>query len=475
MQTTLAHGKPELRLYVLCAAFICCLLLAGSVMIAGSSLTLAIAVVPLILPLLVAYAALLERGLWDSTVLFPAAFAAYNGVLLLRFLSQDVLDHLFYPVRFDPHDFFMAALLSALAAIFIAFTWVIWKPGSLHVPIIDTGGWFAIGAVFYAVGVGLYFLQYAMIGGYTAALATDRLERFEAMAEAQSFPYIPFVLAGLVMTMIASRGKKRKRIAAFAMMAVWCLVVLAQGDRRLLLQAVLAVICAGSFPSLRQSRVRLKYVFLCVAGYAALTVAGQLRAVIPLLASGDISLNRAYDAVSGDVLLETVKPENTEIGGPFLSVLYNVGNVKHYYWGASYIDTIGAALPRVLYPGRKPASPAIDLSNAVHRGIGPVVGWGYSPVAEAYLNFGVAGVCVISSLWMGFFIMLSRLRTRSWGIVIAAVLSSECINVNRIDFRTVYVESFYCLLAIALAAVVVRFARSRAFKLNRVRALGWTG
>jgi hypothetical protein len=476
LRPALAQGKPEWRIYVLCAIFLCCLLLAGSVVVAGSKLTLAISIVPLILPFMVAYAAMLERGIWDSTVLFPAAFAAYNGVLLVRFCSQDVLDGLFYPVRFDSHDFFMGALLSALAAIFVALAWVIWKPGNVtHVPVPHTGGWFTIGIVFYAVGMALYFLQYAMIGGYTAALATDRLERFEAMAEAQSFPYIPFVLTGLVMMRIVGRRRKRQRIAAFVLMAVWCLVVLAQGDRRLVLQAVLAVICAGSFPSLKQGRVRLKYVFLCVAGYAALTIAGQLRAVIPLLASGAVSPNRAYDAVGGDVLLETVKPENTEIGGPFFSVLYNVGNVKHYSWGASYLDTIGAALPRVLYPGRKPSSPSADLANEVHQGVGPVVGWGYSPVAEAYLNFGIVGVCLIAAAWMGFFIVLSRLRTRSWGIVIAAVLSSECINVNRIDFRTVYVESFYCLLAIALAAVAVRLVRDDAFKLNRARSLGWAG
>lgn len=461
---------------MLCALLVCCLLLAGSVLVAGSKLTLAIAIIPLVLPLTVAYAAMLERGVWDPAVLFPAAFAVYNGVLLIRFLSQDVLDHLFYPVRFDPHDFFMAALLSALAAIFIALAWVFWKPGSvIEVPIIHTGGWFAIGIVFYLVGLGLYFLQYAMIGGYTAALAADRLERFRDMAETQSFPYIPFVLTGLVMMMIASRASTAKRTTAIVLMTVWCVVVLAQGDRRLVLQAVLAMVCAGSFPLLRKTRVRLKYVILCVAGYAALVVAGQLRVVIPLFASGAVSLDEAYNAAASDVLSETVKPENTEIGGPFLSVLYNVANVKHYYWGASYAATIGAALPRLLYPGKKPASPSTDLSNEVHQGIGPVTGWGYSPVAEAYLNFGIVGVCLISSAWMGSFIMLSRLRSRSWGIVIAAALSSECINANRIDFRTVYVESFYCVLVVLLAAAVVGFVQANVARRDGARLLGWAG
>jgi hypothetical protein len=85
-----------------------------------------------------------------------------------------------------------------------------------------------------------------------------------------------------------------------------------------------------------------------------------------------------------------------------------------------------------------------------------VSGWGYSPIAEAFQNFGMPGVCVISSLWMGAFIVLSGFRNSQGGLLVAAVLSSETVNVNRIDFRTVYLESFFCIVGVLLASLVVR-------------------
>jgi hypothetical protein len=139
--------------------------------------------------------------------------------------------------------------------------------------------------------------------------------------------------------------------------------------------------------------------------------------------------------------------------------------VRDYSFGTSYAQTILVALPRFLYPGTKPPSPSVELANAMHRGTGAVSGWGYSPIAEAFLNFGLLGVCLMPSLWMAAFIILSRLRNHDWGLVTAAVLSSESINANRIDFRTVYLESLFCFAVVLLGALIVSSLYPRAHKL----------
>jgi hypothetical protein len=420
---------------------------------------LAIAIVPLVLPFLVAYAAMTERGLLDPTVLFPAFFGAYNGVPLVRFLSDEVQQNVVYPVKFTPDVYFRGGLFSALGAIFIAITWAFWKsPARKNSSKSDLTRWFNVGIAFYACGILLYLLQYLEIGGYRAALAMDRVKRFEVMAEkAISLPYFAFVLVGLAMTAVAGKGV-RKRAATILMTLVWCVMVMGQGDRRLLLQTVLAVVSAPMFLAAKSTKIRMKHVVLVFCAYAALAIAGRLREDIPRLASGTDSQHEVLSSGKGGSLLDSIEPGNSELGGPFLSVLYTAENVKEYSLGRSYLDTIFTIAPRFIYPN-KPPSPAVQLANELDQGriLGfAVAGWGYSPIAEAFLNFGVLGVCVISGLWMAAFIALSQLRIYKWGLLAAAVLAPESINANRIDFRTVYLETFSCVMVVMLAAFVVR-------------------
>jgi hypothetical protein len=443
-------------------------------MVEGPQLTIAIAAIPLVLPFMVAYAAAMERGIMDPTALFPAFFGMYNGILLIRFLSDEVRSHLIYPVTFGPEVFFRAGVLSALGAIFIAITWVVWKtPAHKTFAWRDLSGWFTVGTMFYAMGVAQYFLQYSQIGGYWAALAMNRVERYERMTETFSLPYTAFVLVGLAMMAASGRGRGLQRTATLLMTAFWCVIVMAQGDRRLVLQAVLAIACATTFVVTRPTKIKVTHLLLVILAYAALSIAGQLRLLIPSLATGralysvvsdSLPQHRVSDLSDREVLLDSIKPEYTEFAGPYLSVLYNAEHVRDYTFGSSYAGSIFAFLPRVLYPGTKPLSPTQQLDIEMHRGTGPVSGWAYSPIAEAFLNFGLPGVCIISSLWMGAFITLSGLRNSDWGLVIATVLSSESVDVNRIDFRTVYLEAFFCLMVVLLAAPIVRTLYPRRHK-----------
>jgi hypothetical protein len=237
-----------------------------------------------------------------------------------------------------------------------------------------------------------------------------------------------------------------------------------QGERRMVLQAVFAVISVTLFTSLSSTRLKMKHLLIAIVAYAAFSIAGELRLFIPYIAGGkalysadlNVPHHRVSDLSDMDFFLDSMKPEYSELAGPYLSVLYNAERVKDYSFGSSYVGTIFTFLPRILYPGTKPLSPVEKLDLDMHRGSGPVSGWGYSPIAEAFQNFGTPGVCVISSLWMGAFIVLSGFRNSRWGLLVAAVLSSETVNANRIDFRTVYLESFFCIVGVLLASLAVR-------------------
>jgi hypothetical protein len=333
---------------------------------------------------------------------------------------------------------------------------------------------------FYTIGVSLYFVQYLQIGGYWAALAMNRVLRYQRMTETFSIPHATFVLIGLVM-MTASNQDRRglRRAATLLATGIWCVLVMAQGERRMVLQAVFAVVSAAMFASPNSAKLKLKHVLIAIVAYTGFSIAGELRLLIPYLAGGkalySADLNTPHHRVSdfGDIdfFLDSIKPEYTELAGPHLSILYNAEHVRDYAFGGSYVETIFTFLPRFLYPGTKPVSPAEVLAIDMHRGSGPVSGWGYSPIAEAFLNFGLPGVCIISSLWMGGFIILSKLRNSVWGLVTAAVLSSESVNVNRIDFRTVYLECFFGVVCVLLASLAMRVLYPKTHRLLQPRTI----
>jgi len=300
------------------------------------------------------------------------------------------------------------------------------------------------------------------------------------MTEIFSLPSGNFVLIGLAMMTVSNQARGGlKRATILLMTAFWCVIVMAQGERRMVLQAVFAVVSAAMFASPNSARLKLKHVLIAIVAYAAFSIVGELRLLIPYLAGGkalysadsNIPHHRLSDSDDMDFWLDSIKPEHTELAGPYLSVLYNAERVRDYRFGSSYLGSIFAFLPRFLYPGTKPLSATEELDLEMHRGTGPVSGWAYSPIAEAFLNFGLPGVCIISSLWMAGFVILSKLRNSDWGLILAAVLSSETVNANRIDFRTVYLETFFCIVGVLVASLAVRILYSKTQRVPQPRTV----
>ncbi len=134
-------------------------------------------------------------------------------------------------------------------------------------------------------------------------------------------------------------------------------------------------------------------------------------------------------------------------------------------WGLSYATSIPAVVPRALYPGTKIPAISTDLGDALYEGVGPVYGWGFSPVAEGFANFGLPGAFGTMVLWSMFFAWLGSNRYRSLaGLVVCATLLQEAVNANRIDFRYVYFESVYCVIAAMLALVVMKAVNGMTYR-----------
>src|SRR6201999_2773404 len=159
----------------------------------------------------------------------------------------------------------------------------------------------------------------------------------------------------------------------------------------------------------KTTRLRPAAFVYIAAAYVVAVMFGQYRTLIYDLAAGRSTLKQAQVAAqSEDSIMD--KPEESELGGPYISVLYYSRGIEPMRWGSSYAMSIPAVLPKVLYPGAKTSAISADLDQALYEGIGPVYGWGFSPIAEGFANFGLAGPFAVMLLWSMFFAWLGSNR-----------------------------------------------------------------
>ena len=463
--TSSPDGKPGTFLASVCALCIIAVIILQTLSPDNSAITLAVATI-----LLSGFTAIwrFRRHGLDPLGLFSFAFCVYDGVLLFRLATISDSSALVYPTTFNNQTYSAAGAMCTIAAAtilvsaFVCESIVKRHDPSSHSVVASSAssfGWFWTGLVVYAVGLVLYFLQFQQLGGYLASLAMDRGDRFELAGQAEllSYPYLAFVVPGIAALFYGaeSGSSSGRRTVCYGLLLLWCVLVLLQGDRRLALQALLTSAAVLSMTRPAALRFKFRTWLLLVAAYIAFSVFGHTRVFITLLASGQSNVSDVATEISDSVSTDSLTPEHSEFAGPYLSLLSAISEHTQSLYGSSYYESFLTVLPRFLYPGVKPRVLAEIFAAGVHRGSGTASGWGYNPVAEAYINFGVFGIAVAFVLWTLFFLAVGALRGRGiGGTLLYAVLLSEAISANRIDFRNVYCETFYFVAVLCIAGIM---------------------
>jgi O-antigen polysaccharide polymerase Wzy len=425
-----------------------------------------LSVITMLLAGMTAYWRFRAHGL-DAMGLFCTAFAGYDGLLLFRLATVSGEEHLVYPSAFSQDTYTNVGILVALAATVVCITALSWETviaprfkqsaaGSRTQSELRRRGpemWFWAGMISYIGGLIMYFLQYAQLGGYLATLAMDRGERYSAgtYANLLSYPFAAFVVSGLAGMFLGaySGNSGGQRAWSWFVAAVWSCLLILQGDRRLVMQALLAVVGVLSVVRPKMLQLRFRTWVLLVLGYAFLSMFGHVRYLINPIISGQTTFQGAFAEVSDNASQEWFTPENTELAGPYYSLLSVVSESTQHIYGKSYYDSLLLVIPKRLYLGEKPELLTRQFDEQVHQGGGTVYGWGYNPIAEAYLNFGTLGVALIFVLWSLLFLCLDVIKNHATsGLLVFAVLLSEAVNANRIDFGVVYTESVYMVIGV---------------------------
>ena len=232
------------------------------------------------------------------------------------------------------------------------------------------------------VGFFMFIFAYAAARGVRISLTIDRGQ--VGWLGGQLWVVLMFVGNGLVMYMIAgwSRLSRTKRIALAFTILAFVGFQLAMGNRRDFLPML--VFLAGIVATRRQATIRIGAVIAGFLAFAAFTAVGIVRQII-----GDPTVLTRFNPV------EILVTQN-EFVSPIYTLMHYVDAERPLRWGLTYLSAPTLFIPRAIWQW-KPESLSLQFMRDAFGTTG-LMGFAYTPVTEAFLNFSFAGPFIVFSV-----------------------------------------------------------------------------
>lgn len=283
-----------------------------------------------------------------------------------------------------------------------------------------------------------FLLSYAYYRGLRLSFKIDRTQL--QFLGTQLWIVSQFAMNGVAMFMFAgwSNLSPRRRKIVVAVVAAFVLVQLSFGNRRDFLP--LLVFIAAIVTTRRHAVIRAGTVAVGFVAFTFLLLIGLVRQVIQspwLLAQGSLKL-----------LLES-----NEFVTPIQTLMYYVISGRPLRWGWTYLSAPLLFIPRAIWPG-KPESLSVQFLRDAF-GYTSLQGYAYTPVTEAFINFGWVGPFVIFALLSWLMVKLVRNADAHPGLYFISF--ALAVDFNRGDMGGM----FYTFVAIGITyymmQVVSRF------------------
>lgn len=375
-----------------------------------------------------------RHGMWSIPSVYLLVFCIFHfgmtGVLALGLpISEDMLTimSLYWPAQGAVRHATLSATLGvasyALGVLAVGRTK---RPPVSEEPVAETAEDVVIargGLVLLAGGIGAWFVGVLSAAGPTVLVASYGV--FLETTRASNLSGLYFTL-GLGLVMVASAQTMRFKRVAYFLFGGWALVALPLGLRG---EVLFATAAALAMTAMR--RPLFSWRKALIGGVALLSVIAAIRVVRQV-------------GIGGSVATLDFAPQNAlaEMGGsiwPVAEVISWTSSGEDFLYGESYWAPIDRALYHVLPGWSRPEADDDDrLSNVVVlKRVGAI---GFSPIAEAYRNFGDLGV-VVFMLLLG--LLLGRMEC--WGNspplrVVAGIILFPLIIFIRNDFTPVPAE-----------------------------------
>lgn len=227
----------------------------------------------------------------------------------------------------------------------------------------------------------VWIIYYLTSRGTVLGLGIDRARA--GWIVTQTWVVSVIVMNGLVMyTFIGwSQLTRQARVLLVISVSAFVLLQISFGNRRDFIAMFLFF--AGVIATRRHSIIRFRTILLGIGAFAALTLVGLLRQVV----SAPVLL--ASDPV-------TMLVTQNEFVSPIQTLVYYVAKPHALRLGWTYVTAPFLFIPRVFWPG-KPESLSLQFMRDAF-GTTEMMGYAYTPVTEAVLNFGSVGPAVFFAI-----------------------------------------------------------------------------
>ena len=288
-----------------------------------------------------------------------------------------------------------------------------------------------------------FVVAYAYYRGLRLAFSIDRTQlRF---LSTQLWIVSQFAMNGVAMFMFAGWANLSRRTRAIVAVVVtaFVLIQLSFGNRRdfLPLLIFIAVLVATH----RQAVIRAWTVVVGFLAFAFFLLIGLMRQIIQfpsLLAQNPVQL-----------LLVS-----NEFVSPIQTLMHYVTVNRPLRWGWTYLSAPSLFVPRAIWPG-KPESLSVQFLRDTYGHVAGLMGYAYTPVTEAFLNFGWVGPFVIFAILSLLMVKLVRHADAHPGLYFISF--AMVVDFNRGDFGGM----FYTMVAIGASYYMMHF----------VSTLRWAG
>lgn len=399
-------------------------------------------------------------GISDPLVIFYMVFAGYNGLILIQFsfyIQSGYLIEKLYPIVFDSETVFYSGFLGILAIIGLSIGQEISKTFmkkeivnlDQNTKNLNGSVSYITGLILYIIGLMLFFINYQKIGGFLYALSLQRGIMMKLISQVHgNLPFSSFIYSGFAFMCYGYLSlKKNKRFNFFIIaLTIWISLMLIQGDRRSLLYSLVIIFAVWS--TFKKVKYNKKILIILISLYIAFTFFAQVRFMLPSIIKGEMSISNSINYINKNVSVKWLFPGENEFAGPYFTLLDSIKDKHAPLYGSSYINAIPNILPSSLYPGTKPPTIAEKFATDIHdkymADLPFVIGWGYSPIAEAYNNFGSIGVFIIFILIGVFLSIIEKIKYKnSLMLILYSIFLPEVINFNRIDFSLMLQELIF--------------------------------
>lgn len=259
-----------------------------------------------------------------------------------------------------------------------------------------------------------------------------------------------FLVPGALLFLAGSKGRPVNITVAWVVIAVPAVIYFLLGIRNVGIRGLVALLWLHSVTirPIRKSVLVGSTLIVLVLIPAFAVVRGK-----PLTVGDTITaLQQAYSAMDNPIVLALA-----EMGGTLLTVIYTtdiVPTIKPYEWGMSYAMALTTVFPNLfwdLHPAIQAGLPSYWLMKEID----PVAanagfGFGYSMIAEAYLNFSWIGAPIamagLGYLLAGFVCWVFE-RPDVLRLAMQAILMSFVLFVARAESHLVIRPMFWeCLV-----------------------------